>query len=843
MGADVSYQQGSDLSGLTHIRPLRYFAALVPAVVLGLVAFLIDARQEENDRAAQVSERARLVAANVDHRLQDLLEVTTFCARAPALIERVDFASVKENCGRYADQIEAWVVLVETGELHRQILNTRPEAPAVLPSYPREDERAPLLQLEARSRASGDPGVADIYTGIVYPRGVVGAGQYLRLADGRSAMLYVSTSVQALTEELASLITDSGPIMGLVDPTGRFVAGSHGSEQEILTEAPDWIISVLEAGAAGVALAIPGPEEIGGTWDVGYYPLSLAPGWMATAFEPTPVGTRVWAPLSVPTAVILVGILLSALLIWAISWRDRASRRVAEAQRAGAEAERENREKSRLLSAVAHDIRSPLISLIGSLEMIEQVRGEGTNQIRTARGSAEALLQLVDDILELSFLGSGELRLHPSPVDLRQLAAELLDQTQRLAGRKGLTLQLELDPDFPPVVEVDRLRLQQVLSNLLTNAVKYTEAGTVTLQIRQAKLQPGRVTLELAVIDTGIGLAPEDVPQILREFGRLEREVERREQGAGLGLAIVQRILHALGSALTIDSVVGKGSTFRFRLNLPVATGGAIVDAARPLAGVVILYAEDEPVIRQVTARRLEEAGANVICAVDGKDAFRKLIGVKPDLLLIDLQMPVHDGISLIRRLNRLVPKRPYPTFVLTSHIAGPQAAEARANGADSVFTKPVQVAALAAAFRARRGIDERSSPLSHDDDVRVEEPVVVMGTFLDITDGKALSLTEPLVERFGERTRNELSALKEALEAQDLKRAAELAHRSLGLCQVIGAGRLAGQIREVELAADQGAHEHARHLMDGTEELLEGTVDKMRSILRERQQADPCMG
>ena len=165
------------------------------------------------------------------------------------------------------------------------------------------------------------------------------------------------------------------------------------------------------------------------------------------------------------------------------------------------EAERRNLEKSRLLASFAHDIRSPLISLIGSLELIR----EEHENVHSARSSAEALLQLVDDILELSVLGSDALTIHPSPVDLRQIAAALSDQTRPLAARKGLALRLDLDPNLSVSVEVDRLRLQQVLSNLLTNAVKYTDQGSVTLRIRQEGEQGGRVTLDLAVIDTGIG--------------------------------------------------------------------------------------------------------------------------------------------------------------------------------------------------------------------------------------------------------------------------------------------------------------------------------------------------
>lgn len=531
------------------------------------------------------------------------------------------------------------------------------------------------------------------------------------------------------------------------------------------------------------------------------------------------------ALLSLPSAVTLLGVLLSGLVLWVMVDRDRAARRVAEA-------ERQNRDKSRLLASFAHDIRSPLISLIGTLELIGQGRETPNGQVQSARASAEALLQLIDDILELSFLGSGELTLHPSPVDLRQLASALSDQIRPLAARKRLELRLDLDPGLPVTVVADRLRLQQVLSNLLTNAVKYTERGSVTLRICLDGMAVGGVTLDLAVIDTGVGLEPEDIPRILREFGRLEREAERRETGSGLGLAIVKRILHGMGTALEVESAPGHGSTFHFRLTLPIPTGQALTDVARPLSGVAILYAEDEPVIRQVTVRRLEEAGASVMSAVDGEDALRQLANTTPNLLLIDLQMPGLDGVGLIRRLGEITPKRPYPTFVLTSHISGPQAAEARAAGADAVFTKPVQVAALAAAFRARHGNGGHSTPKTEDTPGGADEPLLDSNIFLETTSIMVPSRMASLVMEFEETMRADLATLHAAINADNMALSREVAHRALGLCLVMGTVRLASRLRRIEEATAEGDAEIARGLATGVDQILTLTLCEMLSAL-----------
>ena len=822
-----------NLPGSNRLRALRYAAALVPAAALLIVAVLINAYHYETERARHVEDNARLAAVSVDIRLGQLLELTSFCATSPALIEQVDLESVAANCGRYASRIGAWVVLVETGETHRQILNTLEDAPEVLPVSSRENEQGPLLALEERSRKSGEPGIADIFTGIILPEGIVSAGQFLRLADGRDAMVYISVPARALSDQLAELAAPGGPIFALIDPSRRIVARSVGIERAMFADAPDWLLGFMDTGAAGASLGVPGPEVIGGTWDAGYQPLESAQGWMVAALEPTPVGARLWAPISLPSGVTLVGLFLSGLLLWGFSCRDQAARKVEEERRAKEEAERRNQEKSRLLASFSHDIRSPLISLIGSLEMIEEGRSGPTSQIRPAHAAAEALLQLVDDILEFSFLGSGELTLHPSPVDLRQLASTLSDQIRLPAARKGLAFRLDLDTDLPPVVEVDRLRLQQVLSNLLTNAVKYSEKGSVTLRIRQEGPASGSVTLDMAVIDTGVGLAPEDIPRILREFGRLEREAERRETGSGLGLAIVQRILHGMGTTLEVESAPGQGSTFHFRLTLAVLTGGAACNASQPLSGTMILYAEDEPVIRQVTVRRLEEAGARVVSAVDGEDALRQLANITPDLLLIDLQMPGLAGVGLISRLQETAPNRAYPVFVLTSHISGPQAAEARAAGADAVFTKPVQVAALAAAFEARRVNGGRSTPRTGEAPDGADDPLLGLVTFEEIISGMDSSKRDFLVTEFEETMRGELAALQTAISADNMTQTNKVAHRALGLCLVMGAVCLAGRLRRIEETAVAGDVEIVRGLATGLGQILTSTVSEMRSALK----------
>lgn len=809
--------------------PVRFrlwpVVAFLPAAALIGVALLVAIVQQQARQRAFLADSAQLGAAAIDLRLGKVLEATRFCATSPDLVTRLDLTRFGESCGRFAALIGAWVVVVETGAVHRQIVNTRSDRPQTLPSYPRAEERPELLAVEEQSRATAQPVLSEVFVGRVYPRGVLVGGQLVRLADDRQVMVYVSLPVRDLSNQMAQLALGVDVVLGLVDPSARIVARSERIETLIFEDVPPWF-AAFDAGRKGAALGMPGPAAIGGTWNAGYHPLSVAPGWMALAVQPATQGLLGWRLVSVPSLLAFSGLVLSGLLFWKLADRDRSRARLEETERARAMAEQRDTEKSRLLASFAHDIRGPLISLVTTLDLLDDDR------VRGARCSAESLLQLVDDILELAFLGSDAFSLRPSPVDLRQLFGDIALQVRPLADSKGLDLQLDLDPGLPPVVEVDRLRLQQVLWNLLGNAVKYTETGSVRFRVRVEAATDDSVALAFAVTDTGIGLLPEDIPEILREYGRLDRAAERREAGTGLGLAIVQRVLRAMGATLTVESNPGTGSTFGFRLTLPVLAGKADPVAAQPLAGVTVLYAEDEAVIRQVTARRLAEAGARVVEATDGADALARMAALTPDLLLLDLQMPGLGGLAVLRTLRAGGKALRFPVVVLTSHITGPQVAEAREAGADAVLTKPVQIEPLAAAFRARQGAGGRLAALLVGKTGAEGTDLIDPANLTDVFGMLEPAAAAQLLRTFETGLREDFATIDLAIRDGDAAKTARQAHRCLGMCQVMGAVRLARVLMDIEDRAKAGDLAGLADRPQDRERLLRDTLDQMHALL-----------
>jgi CheY-like chemotaxis protein len=256
-----------------------------------------------------------------------------------------------------------------------------------------------------------------------------------------------------------------------------------------------------------------------------------------------------------------------------------------------------------------------------------------------------------------------------------------------------------------------------------------------------------------------------------------------------------------MNSKLQVESVKGQGSRFHFSISLPTLRADASLNEAQQLADFVILYAEDEPVIRELTVQRLQEAGAQVVSATDGEHALRLLSDVAPHLLLIDLQMPGLDGVGLIQRLRETSPEISYPIFVLTSHISGPQAADARVAGADAVFTKPIQVAALAAVLRARHDNSGKSTALSAGPQ-EFEEPLLDIAVTQDISTFRDPNKASVLIAQFEESTKADFIAIASAIDAQDMSKTVKIAHRAQGLCLVIGAKRVACLLKSIEVAA-----------------------------------------
>ena len=381
-----------------------------------------------------------------------------------------------------------------------------------------------------------------------------------------------------------------------------------------------------------------------------------------------------------------------------ISERIAAERALREAKGA---AEAANRAKSEFLAAMSHDIRTPMNTILGMGELLGEkaLDEEARHWLGTSNRAGESLLSLINDILDLSKIESGELTPEQAPFDPRELVEGAVRILGHPAERKGIELRAEIDPRLPPRVIGDAARLRQILLNLLGNAVKFTERGGVTVEV--AALEDERV--RFAVRDSGVGIPASRLEAIFDPFVQAEASTTRRFGGTGLGLAICKRLVERMGGAIVVESVVGEGSTFHFQLPLPVdesgealkrVTRGERTAQAAPGAVLELLVVDDSEDNRLLVSAFLKATPHRLSFAENGREALRRFQEGRFDLVFMDLQMPEMDGLEATRRIRAWEAQQgrePTPIIALTAHAMEEQRQESEAAGCDRHLAKPLK--------------------------------------------------------------------------------------------------------------------------------------------------------
>ncbi|MBC7166665.1 ATP-binding protein [Phenylobacterium sp.] len=385
--------------------------------------------------------------------------------------------------------------------------------------------------------------------------------------------------------------------------------------------------------------------------------------------------------------------------------RDVTERLAAEAEMAAAReaAEAANRAKSDFLANMSHEIRTPLNGVIGVAAALARtpLRDDQREMVSLIERSGAALEGIVSDVLDLSKIEAGRLRLDETPFDLRAELGLVIDVFRLRAEEKGLDFRVVWEPGAEGGLVGDPLRLRQVLTNLLSNAVKFTARGGVSVTVGCAQGH-----LSISVADTGVGFDALAARQLFQRFSQADGTITRRFGGTGLGLAISRSLVELMGGGISAESEPGVGSTFRFRLPArraplgPVAGRGApeTGDLMERLVGRRVLLAEDHPVNRRVVELILAPFGVELTIAEDGRAALERLAVERFDLVLMDMQMPVLDGLAATRelRLREAATGAPRtPVLMLSANAMRQHREEAQAAGADRHVAKPVTAQAL----------------------------------------------------------------------------------------------------------------------------------------------------
>jgi PAS domain S-box-containing protein len=402
-----------------------------------------------------------------------------------------------------------------------------------------------------------------------------------------------------------------------------------------------------------------------------------------------------------------------------IDWNGRtavlvAAQDVTERKRAELEltkakemAEASSLAKGAFLANMSHEIRTPMNGILGMTELLfgTALEREQSEYLEMLKGSADALLTIINDILDFSKIEAGKLDLNNEEFALCDLINATMKALRISAHRKGLLLAWEILPDVPELVIGDQVRLRQVMSNLVGNAIKFTERGEVSLKVRKGAEQDGHVVVCFAVRDTGIGIAPDKHSVIFESFAQADASTTRKFGGTGLGLPISQRLAGMMGGTIFLESVLGEGSTFHFTIRfraaerLPSELPALHYKQRAESKGKTlhVLVAEDNKVNQVIVGRLLGKAGHRAAMVDNGRAALSALKEQEFDLMLCDMQMPEMDGFAAMAqiRANELGSGRHLPIIALTAHSMKGDEERCLAAGADRYVSKPIDIQKL----------------------------------------------------------------------------------------------------------------------------------------------------
>ncbi len=510
-----------------------------------------------------------------------------------------------------------------------------------------------------------------------------------------------------------------------------------------------------------------------------------------------------------------------------------------------------SRAKSEFLANMSHEIRTPMNAIMGlsKLALGEALPFAHRDTMRKIHASARLLLGIINDVLDYSKIEAGKLELDAHVFALSDVLGQMEDLFSADARDKGLAFSIETEPGLPAAFVGDSLRIAQVLANLVGNAVKFTERGSVVLSARAGAGGASRVRFE--VRDTGIGIDPDKAGTLFRAFSQGDASTTRKYGGTGLGLVISSRLVKAMGGELSFVSEAGKGSEFFFEIPLREADKGESVESScpfgadtfrrtvgvPPLGGRVILLAEDNELNVEVGRRFVEKTGARVIVARTGAEAVDIARGGDVDLVLMDIQMPVMDGFEASRRIKAASPA--LPVIALTAGVMDEDRARAKDAGMDGHIPKPLDDADLYAVLStwlspgdsarrtsrdtARTEAGAPARPLKVPAAGDVPEGRLVPGILRgfetrpeDSGDEKDRAFRLQILGMFRDQLRDDFLGTGEAIRAGNGAVARERVHSLKGIAGIVGAVRVARVAEELNrLYASQGDPDRIRSLAD----------------------------
>lgn len=518
-----------------------------------------------------------------------------------------------------------------------------------------------------------------------------------------------------------------------------------------------------------------------------------------------------------------------------------------------------NAAKSEFVANMSHEIRTPLHGILGITKLLS-----GTSLDRKQRhfadilnSSGQSLLAIINDILDFSKIEARKLELQHHDFDLPGLIEEISEVESVHAREKDLDLQFSLDPQVPDKLRGDSGRLRQVLTNLVSNAIKFTTSGKVAIEVSLESFAQNRVVLGFAVQDTGIGIPTEKQKLLFRKFSQVDSSLDRHFGGTGLGLAICRQLVNLMGGTIGVQSEQGIGSNFYFKVPFEVVQGvkpEPAVDCEAELQGRFagrkkrVLLVDDNRTNLLVGKTTLKELGLSVESALNGHEAIKALAEDSFDLILMDVQMPDMDGYETTRKIRskEAGPENRLPVVAMTAHAMEQTRSDCLAAGMDDYISKPIDPHVLAAVLErwlddeqdgeSQTGAEMDADTMTADGEIEKTEtspPVVFNRTRLGVRLMNDDQLIHEVINDFLEDIPRQIEALESRLTAGDAQNVERLAHSIKGAAACIGGEALEQLTRHMEQAARKSHWEAIK-------QDLPKLKDHFRHLRQEIQSAKP---
>ena len=526
---------------------------------------------------------------------------------------------------------------------------------------------------------------------------------------------------------------------------------------------------------------------------------------------------------------------------------ERLVEEVQKHDEARSRAERASRAKTEFLAAMSHEIRTPMNGMLGMLRLLgdSSLTGQQRDRLKIVRSSGRILMGILNDILDYSKVESGEVQVEKEDFDLKQLIGDIAALMQGRARESGISLAVGLGDELPNVVRGDQRKLSQVLLNLLGNAIKFTDHGSVTLTV--ARTNNGSDRLRFEVIDTGPGIAEDERVQLFQPFYQAPSSRAGRHGGTGLGLAICRRLVVAMGGEIGVETEAGKGSRFWF--NLPLEEGAIVapdpdawsVPAVAPdQRALAVLVIEDNAVNAMVVEGFLERMGHGVRLAETAEAGLELLEAEAFDLVLMDISLPGIDGLEATRRIRSHPDPglRALPVIAMSAHVFDSEVAEHLESGMEAFVGKPLSPERLAKVIaEVMAGVASPPQALPRGGELDPQRaPSLDPEVLARDHDALGTARTARIVEAFEATAPKQLELIRRAHQQGDASTLSDAAHALKGAAAGIGLFRLAANCERLEIEPNSP---ETSALIEGLPRLVEESLALLAARWRELQTAD----